>query len=465
MRRLTLLLCLLSTAALAQTAVSQRTVQVRTAAQFTGGCVNGSVGKASDTGAEYRCTAGAWVLYASFPAASGTVVLNQTAVTTLNPDTDSDGTGEVDIYWKGEKRKQISRFRTNSSWLTGSSTLTEGIEDLTYDSSYTSYAPAVGSTWKFYAYDGADPADPYISGFQYSHAPGADAAAFAPYYADTPGGTMGLDHGIGLGTAAMPFGTLSLIGCHNNVAGGMGVTYKCGGSTGNIGWVNRQTNVLDVSIAPVNNTSVQDTNLGLLGLWWGAGTQNLPLPAGGYCLWKYGIDWDCDNTTDFHRDPGSASAGVTVANTVSETTLIGTLHGSATIPANTMESGSTLRITAWGYHSVTATPTIRIRTKLGGTTFCDSTALTVSNTGAMTWKAECYITTRAAPGAAVATIGQGIATFFTAASTPVQGQTATTASTNLATNGALSVDVTAQWSAASASNTITMTNLTIDRVN
>ena len=76
MRRLTLFLCLFSTAALAQTAVSQRTVQVRPAAQFTGGCVNGSVGKASDTGAEYRCTAGAWVLYVSFPATSGTVVLD-----------------------------------------------------------------------------------------------------------------------------------------------------------------------------------------------------------------------------------------------------------------------------------------------------------------------------------------------------------------------------------------------------
>ena len=61
MRRLTLLLCLFSTAALAQTAVSQRTVQVRTAAQFTGGCVNGSVGKASDTGADFVCESGAWV--------------------------------------------------------------------------------------------------------------------------------------------------------------------------------------------------------------------------------------------------------------------------------------------------------------------------------------------------------------------------------------------------------------------
>ena len=92
MRRLTLFLCLFSTAALAQTAVSQRTVQVRTAAQFTGGCVNGSVGKASDTGAEYCCSGGAWGICPT----SGALKMRYR-------DFDTDGDGTTDYREVGDQ--------------------------------------------------------------------------------------------------------------------------------------------------------------------------------------------------------------------------------------------------------------------------------------------------------------------------------------------------------------------------
>lgn len=185
---------------------------------------------------------------------------------------------------------------------------------------------------------------------------------------------------------------------------------------------------------------------------------------GDVCLGAAGVDINCDGTLDTTSVSFTQTADKTVNTTNAETTLTAAGTGSLTIPASALNAGSHLRIRAYGYQSNTASPTLDLRVKLGATTFCDTTALTVNNASAMSWEMTCDITTRAAAGAAVATTGQGIGRIFTAASTQITGQTAKTSTTNLATNGTLAVDVTAQWSASNASNTITCTNLTVEKL-
>jgi hypothetical protein len=70
------------------------------------------------------------------------------------------------------------------------------------------------------------------------------------------------------------------------------------------------------------------------------------------------------------------TASVTVANTVTETTLLGSGSGTLTLPANFLKVGTSLRLRAAGYHSSTGNPTITIRIKLGSTTIA-----TMSGTG------------------------------------------------------------------------------------
>ena len=71
MKRISLLVLLCASTALAQTPTATRAVITKAAAQFTGTCVTNAVGKAYDTGAEYCCVASAWTICnspAGFPS-------------------------------------------------------------------------------------------------------------------------------------------------------------------------------------------------------------------------------------------------------------------------------------------------------------------------------------------------------------------------------------------------------------
>jgi hypothetical protein len=159
------------------------------------------------------------------------------------------------------------------------------------------------------------------------------------------------------------------------------------------------------------------------------------------------------------------TATVTVANTTTETTLVGAGAGSMVIPQGWLYSGSTIEVEARGYFSALANADPRIRVKLGSTAFCDAGAtIDVAAATNRTWSMSCTITTRAAPGSSVATIGQGVAHYLTDTAT-THASVANTATTNVATNASVTADVTVQWDAASASNTLTLTNLVMRIVN
>lgn len=158
------------------------------------------------------------------------------------------------------------------------------------------------------------------------------------------------------------------------------------------------------------------------------------------------------------------TADVTVANTGSETTLVGTGIGSATLAANRLAAGHTIRVMASGYLSddAAAAGTLTFRVKVGGSTVVATAAVTlpngISNGG---WQLVADITCRTA-GETGTVIGQGHVTLNSDASTGAIYQMVATSTTTVDTTGTLAVSVTAQWGTADTDNTLTCTNLVVD---
>lgn len=68
----------------------------------------------------------------------------------------------------------------------------------------------------------------------------------------------------------------------------------------------------------------------------------------------------------------SQSASVTVANTTTETTLVGAGVGSKVIKASAPQIGQTWQGIMMGIHSAVSNPNITINVKLGSTTICST---------------------------------------------------------------------------------------------
>lgn len=161
--------------------------------------------------------------------------------------------------------------------------------------------------------------------------------------------------------------------------------------------------------------------------------------------------------------------GTAVANTTSETIIF----PDTTIPAGYMQDGRFLRVRAFGRLSTTGTPTIVFALRwggVGGTLLATTEAITNgSGVANVNWAIEALIQTRT-NGATGTLFVMGVAQVHTAAGTVVTNvfgvsgyDAPATATVNLAAEAALSL--TATWSAASASNTLTGHLLTIDSPN
>jgi hypothetical protein len=155
----------------------------------------------------------------------------------------------------------------------------------------------------------------------------------------------------------------------------------------------------------------------------------------------------------------AVSDGTAVANTTTETIIF----PNVTIPANYMQDGRALRLTAYGKLSTTGTPTMIFTIRWGGvsgTILAISEAITNgSGVTNVNWAIEAIIQTRA-NGATGSLFVMGNCDIHTAAATVVRnvfgvsGFDAPAAVTaDLTADTALSL--TADWSAASASNTLT----------
>lgn len=163
---------------------------------------------------------------------------------------------------------------------------------------------------------------------------------------------------------------------------------------------------------------------------------------------------------------GRAFSQTTVSNTITNTnTETVFTQGVFTIPASTLTAGKTVRVSFGGnVPSTNASDTLQIKLIIGGTetnttgtALLTSAALDVANDDVFSGVFE--LTARAAPGAAVACAGSGFIGIGPAATGTVRP--GALAGTNLATNGALPVKVSATWSAASASNQAILQHFTV----
>lgn len=164
------------------------------------------------------------------------------------------------------------------------------------------------------------------------------------------------------------------------------------------------------------------------------------------------------------------TASVTVANTVTETTLTGSGTGTLTYPANFLVVGKNIRVKAWGYLSTNslAGGTLNIKVKLGSIVVLTTNAYTFgSDLTDELWELEGLITCRTT-GASGTVFSQGMWTGDVQAGglggsfdyVPMKN----TATVTVNTTASQAFDVTATWSVAAAGNSITLTNLVLEVV-
>jgi len=157
----------------------------------------------------------------------------------------------------------------------------------------------------------------------------------------------------------------------------------------------------------------------------------------------------------------SIPGGNTIANTAAETNFA----SNWSMPASYCVAGRTIRWTAQGTYSTTGTPTLIFKLKAGSTALATSPTFTTgSGASNREWRIEGQTICNAAPAASAATESQGLAEIFTAATTSTPGEMVNTATTNVATNGALTMQISAQWGAADPANTITMRQFIVEAI-
>jgi len=167
----------------------------------------------------------------------------------------------------------------------------------------------------------------------------------------------------------------------------------------------------------------------------------------------------------------SQTASVTVANTGTETNLVSTGIGSATLPAHFLTVGRTIRVTAMGYLQTKAAPVggLTLRVRINGI----AGAIVLENNGAdptaslstdRLWQITGLITCRTT-GATGTVFAQGQFTIHT-----VSGPTGAeqvdqmnnSATVTVDTRGTREITVSCDWVTADVANTLTCTNILIE---
>lgn len=156
------------------------------------------------------------------------------------------------------------------------------------------------------------------------------------------------------------------------------------------------------------------------------------------------------------------AAAVTVANTTNETTVVSsTAEGTLTIQKNSTSVGKTFRVKARGYYSNTGTPTLTVKLKAGSTVLLTSGAITTTTAAsnrAFEFEGEVTVYSLGSSGTVR---GQGSVSEFGSAVTGI----ASTAAVTVDTTANQTLNITVQWGTASASNTITITNVVVEELN
>jgi hypothetical protein len=163
----------------------------------------------------------------------------------------------------------------------------------------------------------------------------------------------------------------------------------------------------------------------------------------------------------------TTTSTATVQNSTSEGTLLGTVIGSATLPASVLQPGRTVRVRVMGVLSTAAAPgTLNLKLKFGSTQIVATGAQTP--TGSLTtrlFQIDVLITCRTTGGSGTV-FAQGAFRYMPAATgNETVWEMASTATVTIDTTASQAVDVTATWNTADASNIISGTDTTIELLN
>jgi len=162
----------------------------------------------------------------------------------------------------------------------------------------------------------------------------------------------------------------------------------------------------------------------------------------------------------------SQYAIVTIANTGTETSLLGSGLGTNVIPANTLIQGSTFHIRASGIISCDGGNTIVFRVSVGGTNLLVSSSLTPGSYADRHWSLEADLVCTAVTGTTGYMRGQmkvwfrgGPSTTGAVYPTEMSGTVSIGAVTSSKT-----IEVTADWASADGDDSIRGTNATIQQL-
>lgn len=170
--------------------------------------------------------------------------------------------------------------------------------------------------------------------------------------------------------------------------------------------------------------------------------------------------WPC-------HDGVTANTSVPGGNTFSNTAAENIFASNATIPANECKTGKVYRVTASGTYGTQglSAPSLTMRLKFG-TTNIIVTAANATSAGASNrqWSLEASVICQTAPSASATVEGQGRIIRSTSAVAAVVWEFGSTAAVTVDTTAAQTVQLSAQFGTANASNTITLRQFIVEEL-
>jgi len=152
----------------------------------------------------------------------------------------------------------------------------------------------------------------------------------------------------------------------------------------------------------------------------------------------------------------STSSSSAISSTATETTF----SVSYALPADVLtKAGAVLRVRASGHYSTSGAPYLTLRAKVGGQTLAEALLATASNAANYGWSLETDAVVRFT-GSSSFNLQRGYSYFSTAGASTVSS--ALWGQGSLDTTTSQTVQITATWSTASTSNTVTMDMLTVE---
>ncbi len=141
----------------------------------------------------------------------------------------------------------------------------------------------------------------------------------------------------------------------------------------------------------------------------------------------------------------------TVANTITETSIIGTGVGTVSLPGSFFTAGKTIQFHMHGYHSSTGNPSLTLKVKLGSTTIGSKT-VTVGNGSTDGYDLNGLITCRTT-GTTGTVVFMG--EYHELHANGAEAGIVQTGTTTINTGSSQVLDITLQWGTANVGNTMT----------